>query len=116
MNPIALQIAVDHPSFAGHFPGRALLPGVVLLAEVLEAVLADPELAAAVGPAPRLATAKFLAPVGPGAILSLRFEATPTTLRFEVSNGKRMAASGHFERAPKAEPERSLSTRIPIAP
>jgi 3-hydroxyacyl-[acyl-carrier-protein] dehydratase len=116
MNPIALQIAVDHPSFPGHFPGQPLLPGVVLLAEVLEAVLADPELAAAVGSAPRLAVAKFFAPVGPGAVLSLRFEATPTALRFEVSNGKRIAASGHFERAPNAEPEGSLSTRTPIAP
>jgi acyl-CoA synthetase (AMP-forming)/AMP-acid ligase II/3-hydroxymyristoyl/3-hydroxydecanoyl-(acyl carrier protein) dehydratase len=115
-NPTALQIAEDHPSFAGHFPGRPLLPGAALLAEVLEAVLADPELAAAVGPAPRLGVAKFLAPVGPGAVLSLRFEATPTTLRFEISNGKRLAASGHFERSANAMPEDSLSTRMPIAP
>ncbi|MHB8496002.1 MAG: AMP-binding protein [Casimicrobiaceae bacterium] len=113
---MALQIADDHPSFDGHFPGRPLLPGAVLLAEVLEAVLADPELAAAVGPAPRLGAAKFLAPIGPGAVLALRFEATPTALRFEISNGKRVAASGHFERSPNAAPEDSPSTRGPFAP
>jgi 3-hydroxyacyl-[acyl-carrier-protein] dehydratase len=113
MNPISLHIAEDHPSFPGHFPGRPLLPGVVLLAEVLEAVLADPALAAAVGPEPHLAVAKFFVPVDPGAVLSLRFEATPRALRFEVSNGKRIAASGHFERTADAEPEGSLTTRTP---
>jgi len=116
MAPIELKIAEDHPSFPGHFPGRPLLPGVALLAEVLEAVLADPDLAAAVGPAPRLAAAKFLAPVGPGATLALRFETTSTALRFEISNGERRTASGHFELARKAEAEACPSTRAPIAP
>ena len=102
MKPIALRIAADHPSFAGHFPGRPLVPGVVLLAEVLEAVLRDPGLAATVGPAPRLAVAKFLAPVGPDTELSLRFETTATALRFEVVRGDTLAASGHFERASTA--------------
>jgi 3-hydroxymyristoyl/3-hydroxydecanoyl-(acyl carrier protein) dehydratase len=46
---VALAIAADHPAFAGHFPGRPLLPGVALLSEVLEAVLAEPALAASVG-------------------------------------------------------------------
>lgn len=98
MTPIELRIAADHPSFTGHFPGRPLLPGVALLAEVLEAVLADPELVGLVGAAPHLSSAKFLAPVGPGATLVLRFETTPATLRFEISNGARLAASGAFER------------------
>ena len=40
---VALAIAADHPAFAGHFPGRPLLPGVALLSEVLEAVLAEPD-------------------------------------------------------------------------
>jgi 3-hydroxymyristoyl/3-hydroxydecanoyl-(acyl carrier protein) dehydratase len=97
---VALAIASDHPAFAGHFPGRPLLPGVALLSAVLEAVLAEPALAAAVGAAPRLAAVKFLAPVGPGAALTIRFDATgPSTLRFEVAEGARVAASGSFERA-----------------
>ena len=39
MPSLALHIPTDHPAFAGHFPGQPLLPGVSLLAEVLEAVL-----------------------------------------------------------------------------
>ena len=95
---VALSIAADHPAFAGHFPGRPLLPGVALLSAVLEAVLAEPALASAVGAAPRLAAVKFLAPVGPGAALTIRFDATrPGSLRFEVAEGPRVAASGSFE-------------------
>ena len=92
----ALAIAADHPAFAGHFPGRPLLPGVALLSEVLEAVLAEPGLAASVGPAPRLSAVKFLAPIGPGAALTIRFGATATALRFEVADGTRLVASGAF--------------------
>jgi len=98
MNPVAVQVPADHPAFAGHFPGQPLLPGVSLLALVLEAALGDRALAAAVGQAPRLGAVKFLAPVGPGTSLALHFESTATALRFEVRAGARIAASGHFER------------------
>ena len=66
-----VEIAVDHPAFDGHFPARPVLPGVALLAEVLEAALGEPALAACIGIEPRLAVVKFLAPVGPGAQLRL---------------------------------------------
>ena len=32
-------ISADHPSLPGHFPGMALVPGVVILDEVLAALL-----------------------------------------------------------------------------
>jgi 3-hydroxyacyl-[acyl-carrier-protein] dehydratase len=91
-------IPFDHPAFAGHFPGQPLLPGVSLLAEVLEAALRDTTLAAQVGPAPRLGAAKFLAPVRPGSTLSIHFTEGASALRFEVKVGERVVASGHFER------------------
>jgi 3-hydroxyacyl-[acyl-carrier-protein] dehydratase len=97
MHSVAIHISVDHPAFAGHFPGDPLLPGVALLAEVLEAVLDAPALTALVGSTPRIGAAKFLAPVRPGAALTLALDAGPRGLRFEVREGERIAASGSFE-------------------
>jgi 3-hydroxyacyl-[acyl-carrier-protein] dehydratase len=98
MTPIAMQIAHDHPAFAGHFPGQPLLPGVLLLAQVLEAALAEPALARRVGDAPRLSNAKFLSPVRPGDRIEMSFDTTSSgRLGFEVRCGEKLAASGQFE-------------------
>jgi len=94
----AMQIAFDHPAFAGHFPGQPLVPGVLLLAQVLEAALADPALAGRLGSAPRLSSAKFLSPVRPGDRIEIRFDASSNLrLGFEVRCDERVAASGQFE-------------------
>jgi 3-hydroxymyristoyl/3-hydroxydecanoyl-(acyl carrier protein) dehydratase len=99
MSTTAMQIAHDHPAFAGHFPGQPLLPGVLLLAQVLEAALADPALAGRLGDAPRLSSAKFLSPVRPGDRIEMSFDtaATGTRLGFEVRCGDKLAAAGQFE-------------------
>lgn len=78
-----VRIAHDHPAFAGHFPGQPLLPGVVLLSEVLEVLLR--EAPAALGDQPRVSAVKFLAAVRPGASLEVRWSAPgEPRLRFEV--------------------------------
>ena len=100
MAVITLSIPADHPAFEGHFPGQPLLPGVALLAEVIEAVRADAALAALVGPRPRIGIAKFVAPVLPGATLGLALRADGARVHFELRQGERLTASGHFEPGP----------------
>ncbi len=89
--PAALRFAPDHPAFAGHFPGRPIVPAVVLLAEALAAIEA-----ATAEPVRHwnLASAKFLLPVEPGMPLTLAHEATSTGWRFEIRTGAQLVASG----------------------
>jgi 3-hydroxymyristoyl/3-hydroxydecanoyl-(acyl carrier protein) dehydratase len=91
-----LDVARDHPAFEGHFPGRPILPGVVLLAEVLAAI----EAATARGPQEwEVANAKFLEPVAPGTALTLVHEATESGgVRFEVRSAAALVASGLLAR------------------
>ena len=94
-----VEIAVDHPAFDGHFPAQPVLPGVALLAEVLEAALREPALAECIGREPRLAVVKFVAPVGPGAALRIDFRLGARTLEWRVAEGDRDVASGQIARA-----------------
>jgi 3-hydroxymyristoyl/3-hydroxydecanoyl-(acyl carrier protein) dehydratase len=55
------RIPADHPALPGHFPGRPIIPGVLLLDAVLQAVAATGR-----NPPTRLLRAKFPAPVLPG--------------------------------------------------
>ena len=88
----ALAVARDHPAYAGHFPGHPVLPGVVILAEVLAAV----EAATARGPEDwEIASAKFLSPVMPGTALTLVHELLDSgSVRFEVRCAAGVVASG----------------------
>lgn len=38
MNKLTLLVAADHPTGAGHFPGNPIIPGALLLAEVLRCI------------------------------------------------------------------------------
>jgi 3-hydroxyacyl-[acyl-carrier-protein] dehydratase len=105
MHSSRIEVASDHPAFAGHFPGQPLLPGVVLLGEVLELLLRQaPE---AVGTQPHISAVKFLAPVRPGAVLEIRWSAPgEARVRFEVWRHAQgdppqglLAASGQLERS-----------------
>ena len=89
-----VDIAADHPAFDGHFPGRPILPGVALVAEVLEAALDEASLAERIGASPRIDVVKFLAPVLPGARLAIRFRASSGGVEFVVEENGRIAASG----------------------
>ncbi len=79
-----IDVRADHPAFAGHFPGHPVLPGVLLLSFVMQALAAQPLLAERVGATPRVDTAKFLHPVGPGARLRVVLREQGSGVAFEV--------------------------------
>ncbi|WP_072571644.1 hypothetical protein [Granulibacter bethesdensis] len=57
--PSRFEVAQDHPALAGHFPGRPLLPGVLLLDHALRSLKMDQ--------APvHIVSARFSMPVLPG--------------------------------------------------
>jgi 3-hydroxyacyl-[acyl-carrier-protein] dehydratase len=92
---IPLAIAVDHPAFAGHFPGSPVVPAVVLLDEAMFAIAAATRLARH-----RIAWAKFLHPVRPGQALIVRHEIDASgAIRFEIFAGADKVVSGSLSPA-----------------
>jgi 3-hydroxyacyl-[acyl-carrier-protein] dehydratase len=71
-----LDIPVDHASFAGHFPGQPILPGVLLLERVM--TLVQGQLSQPLGTY-TIYNAKFLAAVVPGDRLNVQFANTSAT-------------------------------------
>jgi 3-hydroxyacyl-[acyl-carrier-protein] dehydratase len=88
-----LPIAADHPAYAGHFPGRPILPGVVIVAEVLAAIARHTGRAASSW---RIDSVKFLLPVTPGMPLTLSHDPDGKALRFEVLGPAGVVAAGRL--------------------
>ncbi len=89
---LPLPIPIDHPAYAGHFPGQPILPGVVLLDAALHALAEVQGNPVASG---QIKSAKFLSPVLPGESLTLHYAATATGgFRFDIRCDTRTVANG----------------------
>jgi 3-hydroxyacyl-[acyl-carrier-protein] dehydratase len=88
-------ICIDgaHPALPGHFPGRPVVPAVVVLDHVLRA--AESELGAALRVC-GLPQVKFAAPLRPGERAECAFELSPTRLEFRVERNGQPIAYGSF--------------------
>lgn len=83
-------IDADHPCLPGHFPGRPLVPGVVLLDQVVAAIEATH---GPLGPL-RLPQVKFLQPLLPGETARIELEGAAPRWRFRILRGDTLLASG----------------------
>jgi 3-hydroxyacyl-[acyl-carrier-protein] dehydratase len=102
---VSWTVPHDHPALPGHFPGQPIVPGVVVLSQVLEAAAGaiDPSW---VSQPLVVAAAKFLAPLRPGDACSIVLTADAAHAvrwRFEVQRGPTVAASGVIEARVAAE-------------
>lgn len=89
-----LGFAPDHPTAAGHFPGNPIMPGALLLDEIVLAIAAAEGRNAG---APTVRSVKFLHPVRPGDRLALRWDSDAAgETRFEcfLLDPERLALSG----------------------
>lgn len=99
----SLRITADHPSLPGHFPGAPLVPGVVLLDQVLLAAekwLNQP-LRVSV-----LTQTKFNSPLLPEQTAVVKLQLRDTELRFSITRAEMLIAQGVLKlaAAPRAMP------------
>lgn len=94
---MSFEVAADHPVFAGHFPGRPIVPGVMLLE------WAQAEISHALGRSPRelrVREVKFFAPLEPGQRARLRFDppaSDATRCVFDIRRDEAVVARGTLE-------------------
>lgn len=94
--PHAFVIPPDHPCLPGHFPGAPVVPGVVILDEVL-ALLPTPA-----GHARQLGWVKFVQPLLPGEVATITLATDGARHKFSVARGEVVLASGIVSFVPLA--------------
>jgi 3-hydroxymyristoyl/3-hydroxydecanoyl-(acyl carrier protein) dehydratase len=93
-----IVLAVEHKAADGHFPGNPIIPGAVLLREVIAAIVGD-----AAQTCREMRSAKFHRPVRPGDSLVVSWTASAHgDIRFTccLAGSGHLAVSGAFRLAP----------------
>lgn len=96
---VALPFEAGHPTFAGHFPGRPIVPGVQLIDRAKRLIEARQGFVLG-----GLQMAKFVSPAGPGEPLELDYRLDGGGVTFEIRSGSRRVVTGRFTGAGPAAP------------
>ncbi len=92
MNRLTLQIAANHPTGAGHFPGNPIIPGALLLAEVLRCIEQAEKARFA---SCTVKAAKFLHPARPGDTVEIEYaRSAQGTIEFQCAVAGTKVLSG----------------------
>lgn len=92
-------IEKDHPALAGHFPGNPIVPGVLILSEVLHAI----ELWRGRSRLNSVSSVKFSAPLRPGDAFSIELqEKACSEITFSCRRDGMTLASGKLTLEPVA--------------
>lgn len=83
-------VAADHPCLPGHFPGNPVVPGVVVLDHVLDAIAERGGDLQAL----RLPQVKFVQVLRPGEHARVELDGDAARWRFRVLRGDVLLASG----------------------
>jgi len=87
--PTEIHFAENHPTAAGHFPGNPIIPGALLLDEVIRTLP---------GGVTGIRSAKFFQPVRPGDSVSVGWRFSPPgAAKFECRLAETLVASGVVE-------------------
>ena len=87
-----VAISMGHPALPGHFPGRPIVPGVVVLDEVIETLQQAYGQGLVITGLPAV---KLSSPLLPEELLTITVEPEdPETVAFTCRVGERLVASG----------------------
>jgi 3-hydroxyacyl-[acyl-carrier-protein] dehydratase len=92
MSKLTIQFAANHPTGAGHFPGNPIIPGALLLAEVLRCIEAAEGKSFS---ACNVKAAKFLHPARPGDTVEIEYaRSAQGTIEFQCTVAGTKVLSG----------------------